>query len=326
MLHWARRGLRKWRIRHHINDAEWRPICRESKIPLDKIELTADGKLSLRLQKTSIRFSKTPAAFQILSSYPILHEIEAYTDCKVSWSDEKDSLILIWDGATYLADNPEEIYILREIYLSGDYDFASADSSVVIDVGANVGFTSIFLADANPDVIIVACEPIELNFKKALRNFAENPHLSNRITLHNIGLFSEDGERMITSGVGERGRSSMVIDRSYDSHTVTENIPVKVRRASGFIRMVRELYPDRRIIVKMDCEGSEYNILRNLKNDGALNLISAFMMEWHNVGGGDNATFIREFFMHSGFDVYTRGRNQFKDSVGIAYAFRVKSV
>jgi FkbM family methyltransferase len=325
MQSWARGLLSEWRIRHHINDAEWRPVCRESKIPLDKIKFAPEGNLLLKLEKTTIQFPKTPAAFRILSSYSLLRELDAFTDCKVFWNDEKDALILTWGGASYLADNPEEIYILREIYLSGDYDFASADSVVVIDIGANVGFTSIFLADANPDVIIIACEPVELNFRKALRNLAENPHLSKRITPHNIGLFTEDGEQVISSEIENRGRSSIVIDRSYDSPAVTENIPVKVRRASSFIRMVRELYPDRRIIVKMDCEGSEYNILRNLKDDGVLNFISAFMMEWHNVGDGDNAAFIRDFFMNSGFDVCIRGRNQSKDTVGIAYAFRVNS-
>lgn len=322
-FNWARRVLRGWRVRRHISDPDWRITCDESRIPLEKIELASDGDLLLALERTRIRLPKTAAALRILSAYSLLRELDSYTDCQVSWNIQLDSLSLRWGDAIYLADNYEELYILREIYLSGDYDFAPGYSAVVVDVGANVGFTSIFLAAANPDILIVGCEPLGINFEKAQRNFAVNPCLSQRITLHNIGLFSEDGEQTVISETGSRGRSSIVLDRLHNPIGTTESIAIKVRRASSFIREIKERHPNRRIIVKMDCEGSEYHILRNLEMDGALGLVSGFVMEWHRLAGlDDGVEFIRNMFTRTGFDVCIRGRLQSKSEIGMAYAFK----
>lgn len=323
LQNWARGILREWRACRHIPDATWRKVCQEHNVPLEKLKLDVDTSLVLTLDRNRIRFPKSPAAFRILSAYALLYELEANTDCNLSWDEEKDALRLTWGGATYLADNWEEIYILQEIYFSGDYDFAPAQPTVIVDVGANVGFTSIFLADSNPDIVIVACEPLSANFNKALRNIAENPHLAHRIMIHNIGLYSEDGVQTIISDTGSRGRSSIVIDRTIAPIGTVERATIKVRRVSAFIEGVKELYLNRRIVIKMDCEGSEYPILKTLKADGTIQYISGFIMEWHRLKNQDDgASYIRNFFTHSGFDVCLLRRMQLKSEVGMAYAFR----
>ncbi len=324
ILNWIRGVLRVRREKQCMPDADWHKICNTNLIPFDRVQLTTDNSLLLRLEHSNIKLPKIPPAFRLLSGYSLLYDLEAYTACHVVWNEQQNVLALHWGNATYLADSYEELYILREIYFSGDYDFTPTDSVVVVDVGANVGFTSIFLADVNPEIVVVACEPVPENYTKALKNLAANPHLSRRISFHNFGLFSEDGKKTISSVPGDRVRSSFVMNPSNDALGKTEAIPVEVRRASSFIKEVRQLNPDKRIVIKMDCEGSEYHILRNLEADGALGLISAFLMEWHKiVGQGDDATFIRTLFKRSGFDVCMFGRLQSKKDVGMAYAFRV---
>lgn len=327
ILNWIRGVLRTRREKHCMADADWRDTCHRNLIPFDSVLLTPDHMLLLRLANSSIKLPKTPGAFRLLSGYPLLYDLEAYTGCRAVWDEQRDVLALHWGNATYLADSFEELHTLWEIYFSGDYDFCPADSMVVVDVGANVGFTSIFLADVNPELVVVGCEPVPENYAKALKNLAANPHLSQRINFHNFGLFSEDGKKTITSEVGNRVRSSIVIDQSHNALGTTESIPVEVRRASSFIREVRELNPGRRIVIKMDCEGSEYHILRNLEADGELGLISGFLMEWHKlINPGDDATFIRTLFKRSGFDVCMLGRLQSKNDVGMAYAFRATDI
>jgi FkbM family methyltransferase len=286
-----------------------------------------DKTLMLQLEHSSIKLPKNPVAYQVLSGYSLLYDLEAYTSCQVVWDEQNNALALHWGDSTYLADGFEEIYTLWEIFFSGDYDFTPADSTVVVDVGANVGFTSIFLADINPELVAVAYEPVPESYSKACRNLEANPHLSWRVNFHNFALFSEDGKKTITSEVGNRVRSSFVIDHSNFALGKMEPIPVEVRRASTIIREVRDKYPSRRIVIKMDCEGSEYDILRNLETDGALNLISGFIMEWHTlITDGDNAIFVRNFFERNGFDLCMRGRLQSKNKVGMAYAFRVTAI
>jgi len=322
LLNWTRGLVRARREKRYIPDEDWRHVCRRNFIPFDRVRLTSDGGLLLHFEHTSIEFPKTPAAFRLMAGYSLLHDLEANTSCRLVWDEQKNMLSLNWGNATYLADDFEELYILREIYFSGDYDFTPAGSTVVVDVGANVGFTSIFLADANPELMVVACEPVPENYAKALKNLAANPLLSERISFYNFGLFSEDGNKTILSQVGNRVRSSIVMDRSHDAPGKTESIPIEVRRASSFIKEVGEMNPGRRIVIKMDCEGSEYHILRNLEADGVLGMVSGFLMEWHKLDGQDDATFIRGFLKRTGFDVCMLGRLQSKYDVGMAYAFR----
>jgi len=322
-LNWIRHILRNRREMRQITDQEWRTACQKSRVPFDMIECTPANALLLRLNHSSIKLPKTLSALRVLSGYSYLYDLEAHTGCLVEFDEQKDVLILQWGQAKYLVDSLEELHTLREIYLAGDYDFTPAESTVLLDIGANVGFTSIFLADINPDLLIVACEPLPENYLKALNNLAANPQLSGKISLHNYGVFSEDGQKTIVSEIGNRVRSSIVIDQMNDTRGAIEYTSVKVRRASDLVLQIRALNPTRQIVIKMDCEGSEYEILRNLETDGAINFVSGVLMEWHKlIGTDDNSEFIRAFFKRSGFNICMHGRTQSKSDIGMAYAFR----
>jgi FkbM family methyltransferase len=322
----AREHLRKFRVRKHLADSDWSEVCYNCSIPLNNVELGADNSLLLKFDDQQIILTKDEASVRILLGYFRLNDLVTFTNCQISWNKSKNALALCWDDATYLVENSEEIDILFEIYMSGDYDYSTSKPTVIVDIGANVGFASIFLAETNRDIIIEACEPLKANYEKALRNFSENTYLSQRINLYNFGLFSEDGEQILFTEPEGRGRSSIVIDRTIAPIGKVETVSIVVRRASSFIREVRERYPQRQIVIKMDCEGSEYVILKNLQEDGALSLIDGFMMEWHKIlGDQTDANYIRNFLSAAGFNVCVQGRYQSKSSIGMAYAFRCSS-
>ncbi len=44
------------------------------------------------------------------------------------------------------------------------------DSSVVIDIGANAGFFTLFAASRFPDAKVLSCEPVSFNFRQLERN------------------------------------------------------------------------------------------------------------------------------------------------------------
>jgi FkbM family methyltransferase len=326
VFNWLINYKRKVEINIHIADKEWREVCYKGSIPLNNVKLTVDNSLLLNLSNQQVIFPKNKASFALLVAYFRLNQLVVFTNCQISWDKNHESLALCWDNAIYLADNAEELDILYEIYMLGDYDYSSHISTVIVDIGANVGFTSIFLAETNKDIVIEACEPLKVNYEKALRNISQNSHLFQRINLHNFGLFSENGEQIIYTEQQNRGRSSIVIDRTLEPIGTVEKITIDVRRASSFVNEVKNRYPERKIVIKIDCEGSEYAILRNLQEDDVLRFINGFMMEWHTILDSQfNANYIRNFLADAGFSVYIRGRFQCNSTIGMAYAFKCSS-
>jgi FkbM family methyltransferase len=265
-------------------------------------------------------------AFQLLEAFDWLQELDNFTSCEISWSSSLESVVFRWGNAKYIVKNAEEIFILREIYLFGDYDFAACSPCVIVDIGANVGFASIFLAAENPDAIILGYEPLKTNFDSAQRNVAQNPHLAARINFHNVGLFSATGKKRMQSEITNRGRSSIVIDRSAATRNEIEYSDIQVVKATDVITNVLKENPGKRVIAKMDCEGSEYEILRDLNESGALHNLSAIVMEWHELPeepeGGDG---LRKLLIHAGFDVCTPGRLQTRVGTGMILAFNTSN-
>lgn len=68
----------------------------------------------------------------------------------------------------YLRLNSSDISVFRQVFLAREYgivDPASIGRGAVIDGGANIGLTSVFMADRNPDASIYAVEPDGANFE-----------------------------------------------------------------------------------------------------------------------------------------------------------------
>jgi FkbM family methyltransferase len=56
---------------------------------------------------------------------------------------------------------------------------------------------------------------------------------------------------------------------------------------AAFVRKVAAEHDDR-IVLKLDCEGSEYNLLPHLINEGADELLDLCIVEWHQMLHGES--------------------------------------
>jgi FkbM family methyltransferase len=259
----------------------------------------------------------------MLRAHDMLAQLDRDVRCDLQWDAQRDALLVEHLGARYYADCFEEVYILLELLLYGDYDLAPHGDCILLDVGANVGFTSIFLATQQPGLLVEGFEPLRLNYEKALRNFRDNPSIGARVSIFNEGLYSQDGEMEISSASGHRGMSSVVFDRSEFAHLDAVREPVRLRRASTIVNEVKDRHPGRRIVVKMDCEGSEYAIFEELCASKAMDAIDFVIMEWHRPSADPGAVDgLRDLLRAAGFHTYFRGRLQVRDSVGMAVAFK----
>jgi len=320
----VRSGLDAYRMRQDVPDAFWRRLCLANDIEPQRVRLGGDASLFLGMTHGELRLPKTPGGASLMAADKLLDELLRQPEWSVDWNGEFDALCLRRGQTIYLVDCFEEVFILHELFVNGDYDFASANEAVIVDVGANVGFTALFLAAANAGAQVIACEPLPGCCDRARRNFACNPHLSNRIALKQMALFNGNGEMALATAPGHRVQSSLVLHSPLNSLPEREVCTVRVRDAAAFIADVLETCGGRDLFLKMDCEGSEYAILDSLDNAGLLPRVSGIVMEWHRTPPPvirDAAT-LRSVLLRAGFDTCTRGACAAGSDVGMLYAFR----
>jgi hypothetical protein len=79
----------------------------------------------------------------------------------------------------------------------------------------------------------------------------------------------------------------------YSSDAVTVE-RVELLAADEVLRSIRTEYPGCAVLAKVDCEGSEYEIIRCLHEKGLLSELSIIVMEWHERGPQELATILEE--------------------------------
>jgi FkbM family methyltransferase len=276
----------------------------------------SDEKDSLSLDDLEVTLSKPDHAFFLkgLSFARALHN-EAHARFR-----NEDGLILIQIGElSFEVRTFEELYILHEVFVEGVYNIKLPSPVVMVDIGANVGFSSVLFAQ-NPKVArVISFEPVELTYQHACRNLNINRPYSEKIELHNYGLsdktetieieFSDE----IKGSVGIRGLGHRDdIDRSQ-----IKRIQLQVREAGAEIESIVDQHKDTPVILKIDCEGSEYRIVDSLIEKGQLSRIAAIMMEWHDPS---LLADLEDKLVSAGFAVFSLSPNS--TSVGMIYAAR----
>ncbi|MEM7313158.1 MAG: FkbM family methyltransferase [Planctomycetota bacterium] len=302
-----------------IPDRDWRELVRSHNIPSQHTQVCDSGKL--RLDKVGIELSKAELPTVVLQGYRNLLELLAKTGGSVSVIGDGDVVFTV-DGIHHILENIEQYMILNEIYAEGSYDINTDAPLFIVDAGANAGFASLYFANKLNDVRVHAFEPVRHTFQKAKRNLALNPELSDRINLNNYGLGKDDGKQMIYFDQDRPGNATLVRDNPF-TVGVREEIPIEIKRVSPLIDELHESDPSRRILLKLDCEGSEYDILSDLEDSGSLQWISGMMGEWHQVDDQLSRGWIEDLLLRNGFLVNIEKRYLPDALTGVFRAFRL---
>lgn len=155
---------------------------------------------------------------------------------------------------------PEAIH--GDEYNTKNINFKPGD--VVIDIGANVGSVSIMLAKKYPFLKIYSYEAHPINFQNLQKNIKEN-NISN-IKAFNNAVFSEDNYFIdISLNIDNTGASNSFIDpEEYPDLYEKEYSSVQVPTIS-LDTIIRENNIQNIKLLKMDCEGAEFDIFSNSK-------------------------------------------------------------
>lgn len=143
-----------------------------------------------------------------------------------------------------------------ETYNFNTIDFQEGD--VVIDIGANVGMISVYLAKKYPFLKIYAFEPVKQNYENLLKNIEINNIKEGIITVENVAITEDRRNIDIITPLDNTGGSSFVIERNLNA--INSNINLNVKSIT-FDDIFEKYNIDKCKLLKIDCEGAEYEIL-----------------------------------------------------------------
>lgn len=207
-------------------------------------------------------------------------------------------LAAIKNGAKFYhrAQMGEEIFYRQEYHWLAS---ALRPGSVVIDIGANIGDTTIYFAQFNEARKVIAYEPVPYLYKMLLE-VAERSGLRGKIKPCNIAISDKRGHMNISDSAAGTG---------FNIRKDAASAGRRVRK----ITLSDALRNLRNVAIKCDCEGEEQYIFSgaNLKN------VYAIMLEWHGAEARDS---VASALKGKGFDVKIQGKQSGGGQSGYIHA------
>jgi len=186
----------------------------------------------------------------------------------------KESTFHLKGSTIYYKNGAELLHSLKEIFIDEIYKMSfDSTSPYILDCGANIGLSVLYLTQNHPHATIVAFEPDENNFALLQKNI----HDLNNVTLVKSAVWKENG----TIQFANTGTLSSKIVNDTDIQTQSINA----------IRL-RDRLTDPVDFLKLDIEGAEYEVLKDCADK--LYLVKNLFIEYH--GHFENEHQLTEIF------------------------------
>ncbi|MEO6283964.1 MAG: FkbM family methyltransferase [Dyadobacter sp.] len=194
--------------------------------------------------------------------------------------------------------------VFKEIFMSDVYDIKNLverlpERPLVIDVGANVGFFDILLLSKIGKADIYAYEPLESNLRQ-LKNTSESnilfkesvnikPFAVTGLPVEALSLYANDTDdaQVVASTIGGFNESNV------------KEISVS---AISLCDILQDMPRETIDLLKMDCEGSEYEIIFNTPVD-LLSRINVMLIEVHDLDEKLNVKTFSSYLINIGYKV-----------------------
>lgn len=219
-----------------------------------------------------------------------------------------------------------DIWSLKETFLDRFYEkfgVSIGEGWTIIDIGGGIGDFTIFVAAQHPKNVVYAFEPTPESFALLQENLELNRIQNAQIFPQ--AIWSEDGQVMIDTTVGEPGQFTSHAAQDLPASTPAPG-PQSTAAAGKLVAPSLSLAQALEAtglghcnLLKIDCEGAEYEILFNTP-DAILGRIERIIMEYHNVGEYTHVD-LERFLRSKGFAVKTYP-NYVHDYLGYLYASR----
>lgn len=161
------------------------------------------------------------------------------------------------------------LYLFEEIFIDEVYRFnTSSPSPWIVDCGSNIGLSVLYFKKLYPQSRITAFEPDRVSFALLKKNIEDN-NLAD-VAIHNLALGSNREERkfFLNAEPGSMNNSLIKTDKSADVDNVNT-------------ALLSEYINSRVDFVKIDTEGAEGEIIRDICESGKIDLVQQLFFEYH---------------------------------------------
>ena len=225
-----------------------------------------------------------------------------------SFEADGEQVIFEIDGIKLAVTTAEELFIIQEVFLTKSYEIVVTAPYVVIDIGMNVGYASLFFAK-NPQVKkVIGFEPFKPTFEQATKNFKLNPSCRDKIYPHNLGLGKKNETMEARFSEDLKGKNSLFRSNKGDLHLID------IKKASVVLNEIFLTGPLDDFFIKMDCEGAEFDIFKDFIENGLNRQVMGFIIEWHF----RYPQVIIDFLVKEGFKIHVNDHS----GIGLIIAFR----
>ncbi|MEO7922236.1 MAG: FkbM family methyltransferase [Chitinophagaceae bacterium] len=166
----------------------------------------------------------------------------------------------------YFYSPAELLHGFKEIFIDKIYEQSLPSQPTIIDCGANIGMSVIYMKEQYPAATIIAFEPDEKNFELLTKNISSFGYSD--VIARQEAVWIED----TVLNFSNNASMSSKID-----HTATTNI-----KKVNAIRL-KDLLTKQVDFLKMDIEGAEFEVLSDL--DGGLTHVTNMFIEYHGMFG-----------------------------------------
>jgi FkbM family methyltransferase len=169
-------------------------------------------------------------------------------------------------------------YLFASKFIELEYWFRTeAPRPFIVDCGANIGIAILYFKTLYPDAEIIAFEPQPGAFGALAKNVQEN-HLT-AVEIHHAAVGAVDGTAPLYAGPAGSGSG-----RPADPGSGQASLLAEGRTSSEVVEVVRvSRYIDRPVdLLKIDIEGTEMDVMRELAESGKLSLVREMVIEYHH--------------------------------------------
>lgn len=207
-----------------------------------------------------------------------------------------------------------DIFIFHEVWEDENYlveEIATAaENGVVMDIGAHIGFFSLFAIDVLKAKKVIALEPSGENFL-LLRQNISNDSLS--VEAYPVAVGDDNEQMPLFLSAQNTGGHSLKADHGQGVEQVRSLSPSRAFQLAGIQGCE---------VLKMDCEGSELDILTKMPA-ALFRSISVIAIEYHlPIYGQEGLDRMKAMLEQNGFVVQIRPTGS---QIGLMYAVQSRS-
>lgn len=190
------------------------------------------------------------------------------------------------NGEVIFYDPREFLYGVKEIFLNEIYKQGFTGNAYIIDCGANIGLSVLYLKKICPGARIIAFEPDNKNFDLLVKNLqlqkiTDVDVRKEAVWINNSELnFSEEG-----------GMSSKIAEEHSENAVL-----VKAARLKDLLTQTVDF-------LKIDIEGAEYKVMEDIREN--LHFVNNMFLEYHGFfSNQQELTQIFQWLTEAGFKYY----------------------